>query len=516
MTTVPDRRPPGLPLILSGIFFLLALIQISRHIMWRDELRPWQIIQQTSNPIAAQHEMRFDAVPMLWNEIIFVLTRFTQNPFLMQFVHVLFATAVVFVFTQCSPFPKLAKVLFPFGYFTFYEYAVISRNYVLVFLLMMIACALITQPRVKMLWLTLVLGLLTQASIWGAGIAGLLMLVALVKCYFTEPALQPRPWQVSLLSTVVLFGVALAYFESLPGPGPTFTATWLNAGSIQKFMGTFCAIYRAWFPVPAFSGHFWNSNLLDQVPTLQFLVGLILFAAAIVALINRPIALGFFVLGYIALMAFEFHFRGSARHHGHLFMILIAACWIATSTVKYEILKIPALEQIREQGLTVLFGVHAVIGVFVALAGLVIPFSASWATARYIKANISENTILVAVDDYCASPIATWLSKPIYFPQMQALAIVNTQNPEARIDLTMQTLLTKVFELSAANQTQVLLLLSSGRPPIAEHDVLITLPPIANIPNPALQMQVLPRFEEGVVADESESLYLLRAVTYEK
>ena len=58
------------------------------------------------------------------------------------------AAALVYVVARWAPFSKVNKTLFAFGYFPFFEYAVIARSYGLLFLLLMIACVLISRQRV--------------------------------------------------------------------------------------------------------------------------------------------------------------------------------------------------------------------------------------------------------------------------------------------------------------------------------------------------------------------------------
>jgi hypothetical protein len=59
----------------------------------------------------------------------------------MQVLHGLLAAAAAFVVLRWAPWGRQTAALFVLGYFPFYEYAVISRHYVLGALLVWLACA---------------------------------------------------------------------------------------------------------------------------------------------------------------------------------------------------------------------------------------------------------------------------------------------------------------------------------------------------------------------------------------
>ena len=212
-----DRRFAA---ILSTCFLFVLTILMSRHIMWRDEIRTWQVAEHAKNLPDLWNAMRYEGVPVLWYWIVFALTRTGLNPWLMQAVHALMATGVVFVVARWGPFSRITKLLFAFGYFPLFEYGVISRNYSLVFLLVVIACALISSPRINFIALAIVLFLLTQVSIWFGGFGGLLWLTGLMKT---------RPREAAICGMFVLMGILSCYIECLPGPGESF----VGAGSVQ-------------------------------------------------------------------------------------------------------------------------------------------------------------------------------------------------------------------------------------------------------------------------------------------
>ena len=327
------------------IFLIAAAFNAWHHVPWRDEVRWWQIA--TASPTFADmcRNMQFEGVPFLWYSIIWLLTRAFSSMFAMQMMHAILAAGVVFVFTWRAPFGRVAKLLFPFGYFAFFEYATISRNYVLVFLFVLIGAAVISLPKPRPIFLTIVLALATQVSIWGAGLACLLMFTAIIRWSPMAPRRERVPfgWWV-LAATIVIVCCGLCYLESRPGPGPSFIAKWLPDTPVSaKLMLTVDSIWKGWVPVPRWTRCWWNTNILDDHLTLAFYVSLVLMVIACFSMLKRPVGLLVLLGGMLGLMGFTFFaFVGVTRHCGHLFMVLVAACWIAQCTPAVQ-LKLPRL-----------------------------------------------------------------------------------------------------------------------------------------------------------------------------
>ena len=103
-----------------------------------------------------------------------------HDPFYMQVFHLLVATSFIFIFNRYAPLSNLHKILFSFGYFAIYEYALISRSYGLGILLMFAICALYKNRTTKYMLIGVLLALLSNVTIYAVviagGIAGVLVL----------------------------------------------------------------------------------------------------------------------------------------------------------------------------------------------------------------------------------------------------------------------------------------------------------------------------------------------------
>jgi hypothetical protein len=512
-----DSPKDRFALILSAVFFALVVGQLWQHVMWRDEIRTWQICRESTSLASLSSAMRFDAVPVLWNWIVFALTRISGKPFTMQLAHALIATGVVYVVARWAPFPKWMKAAFAFGYYPFFEYAAITRTYSLIFLLMLATCALMSQAKVRVMVISIVLFLMTQTSVWGVGLAIVLLGAAIARAVSSPREIRPRAWAIGVSVLVVLCGAVLCWIEIRPGPDSSATDTWGSASATMRLLGSISTVYRAWFPIPRWSRNFWGTNVLEGMAAVQVVLSCALIIAAILMLLCRPIALGLFVAGIIELLAFAYRFKGVTRHNGHLFMLLIACCWLAATSPpwpgRHRVYAAATewLERARQPFLAGILVVNAASGIIVAIAAMFLPFSSSLAVADYIQQHFDDRTILVAVDDFSAAPVSAWLDRSIYFPQMRRFARYNTQNAAERTAVNVATVLPEIHDLADTRHADVVLMLSSDRH-LTDRDLLINLPPTPTDPAPKLRIRVLPSFTAGVVSEENQHLYLLSVV----
>jgi hypothetical protein len=512
------RRRIGFPAGLTTIFLAAVLLQISRHVMWRDELRTWQIARDSSGLIALNRNMQYDAVPFLWNSIVFVLTRLFDRPETMQVVHAFIAAGVVYVVARWSPFPRSAIVLFAMGYFPLFEYAVIARSYALTFLLITIACALIAQPRVRLLWLAAVLFLLAQVSVWAPLFAGLLLAAGTAKVLLSEPDSRHEPKAIAAAALIVVAGGVLCLLQLFPGPGPSFTSGWQDIATPRRIIRTIATIFRGLVPIPVPGEHFWNTNILDEIPITQAVIGVSMLALIGVALARRPVAFGMFFAGAVSLVAFTgLRFRGANRHHGYLFMLTIAAFWIAAATPEWRRIGIMSARW-RSRLLTTILAVNAVAGLVAVAAGLMYPFSATRATAQFIASTYGDSVVVAAVRDYPAAPIAQWLDRPLYLPEIGDYARYNTQNDLVRTHPSQDEILRQVYEQARAARKNAVLLVNDRLPQISQipigEEQRFEVDDRRTGKRAEVGVRCVAVFDRSVVEDESHWVYLVRPINW--
>jgi len=176
-------------------------------------------------------------------------------------------------------------------------------------------------------------------------------------------------------------------------------------------------------PLPQFTFHFWNTNVLDGWTGLQAVLGLMLFSAATWLWASRPAALVLHLSGTGALLLFVHisHFV-SARHIGHLYVLLVATAWIASTTRPW-----PGKEaaqswprMARPAGL-LLLTTHVAAGVHAGAMDLRHPFSGGRNTAEFLRRAGHADAPVVADPAFIGPPVAVHLGRPFYDPGSRRL-----------------------------------------------------------------------------------------------
>lgn len=150
--------------LLIFLYFFLGLIGILNHAMWRDELNPWLIARDSESIVELFQNIKYEGHPGVWYICLSVLNQFTHNPVAMQITHLIIATGAIYIFLNFSPFTRLQKLLFTFGYLPFYEYLLISRNYAIGVLFVFAFCALYPTRKKNYFSLSLLLFLLANTN----------------------------------------------------------------------------------------------------------------------------------------------------------------------------------------------------------------------------------------------------------------------------------------------------------------------------------------------------------------
>ncbi|HET6991268.1 MAG TPA: hypothetical protein VFJ43_08095, partial [Bacteroidia bacterium] len=153
------------------LFAVLGWLGIMHHEMWLDETHHWLLAKDSGNLSELFFNARYEGHPMLWNILLFILAKFTSDPFAMQVLNLCISVFGVFLFLRHARFSLTEKILVVFSYFVFYEYTELARNYSLAFLLLVIVCILFQKRRKHFLGLSITLFVLAQTHLFAAIIA---------------------------------------------------------------------------------------------------------------------------------------------------------------------------------------------------------------------------------------------------------------------------------------------------------------------------------------------------------
>jgi hypothetical protein len=476
-------------------FLIIASLNIGFHEIWRDEIQSWMQALASDSFLDLVKNMQFERHPHLWHTSLWIISKFTRSPIAMQIFHLVIASISALLILKHSPFPRLQKILLIFGYFFIYEYAAISRNYSMGILFILVYLALYTKRFQRPLLISLVLFFMAQTTAYG-----LLFSMCFVCVYIVELFSDKRKITFRLIISAMIYlcGVLLS-FQQLKSPD-------VGLDNIAKLhldpmlvLYTLDAVWKSYFPIPNFTLHYWNSNILS-IGFLRIFFSIFLLLLTSLFFLRKPKVLFFFLLGTLGILAvmYQYHVFMYVRYSGHLYLFFIAALWMSYF-YKDKINPLPFKKSSNRwkkwdyRFIITLLAVHVIAGLGASILEWATPFTASKATACYIQENNLENLYTIGDMDEPASSVAGQLQKKLYYPRRndEGTFIIYRQKEK---DRKTAWVLKKVHEISQMRKENLLLILNWQ-------------------PNDTSGLKKLESFTKSVVRDETYHLYL---VEYQK
>jgi hypothetical protein len=446
--------------LIAAVCVVLTLPRLLLHELWRDEAWLWLVVTESRSVAELFLPLARSGQGYLFPLLCFLARQVSTSPLAMQLVHLVLVGAAAFVFARWAPFGRRERALFVLGYFSFYEYAVISRHYVLGALLVWLACAAMRSRR-PALALGAVLGLLCQTTVYGFILAFVLAGGWLLDRWIRGRELAPLQWGEALAGLALgLAGAIAGLIQLIPLPGTSFAPGWRFGWDPAHALQVLMMPWRAFVPLPRPQFNFWNTNLLDPWPGLQALAGLAVLARAAALLWRRKVALVTFCLGAAGILAFGYvKYVGVLRHQGHLWILFAAALWLAGFQEDRR--------SWRARALVVLLIIHCGVGAFASWMDLRHPFSNGAATAELIRSEGLDESPLLGHREPPAATVALALGKPLYSPSRKVFTTHPDWGPEQR-ELSEPEVRCAARELARREAQDIILVMNRELPPWEE------------------------------------------------
>ena len=501
------------PFIVTAVFLALSIILMYHHEFWRDEIQSWLIGSESSSISEFINNMRDNqGHPFLWNAILYFTSHFiTENVESIKIIHLAISTALVYLFLKYSPFNKTIKTMFVFGYFTFYEYSIISRNYALGLLLMVVFCILYKNKYKNIIPISIVLFFMGLLNIYSFLLSVVLFLMLLVEFVIDRNVIKKNIYRIYIVIAiiVILAEILFVYWQMY---SQTIDNSWnltissLFNKSIDEYKASLTnvsyGIIKTYIPIPQVIIKFWESSIiiyfLSRYSFLYiFLFSLILLIIPLFFIKRRTILL--YILGVTSILFIPFFiYIGSNRHFGHLFMLIIISLWLSQINKgdKYLIKSRKNFIKKSQNIFLIIILSFSLIGSSIAFYfDYKYPFSNGKYVADYIEENFNkDNLVIVGYVDNTTQTIAGYLDKDIYYPNskdFKKLVSWNKRRPLSSIE--------EVFQDAnhlASEGKEVLIVLSLN---ISDN----------SMPEKYLFKKIDIEFTNSVVIDENYYLYLL-------
>lgn len=451
--------------LLVSAYFVLALIGILNHEMWRDELHAWMIARDSASLGELFRNLRYEGHPGLWHLCLYFLSKFTRNPLAMQLFHLAIATGCVYLFAKFSPFSRLHKVLFTFGYFSLYEYAIISRNYNIGILLIFLFCIFFQTRHRTYLILASILAILANtnafAFIFAFGLAMTLVFERIID-RSNNHLFYTKKWDTIFSIAIFCTGIILALIQLIPPSDSDFIGDKdrvvqnpeLKSLRLGRLAQSIMRIWRTYVPIPnIFNYNLWNSNIIgndyaiEKIAVLLLSLGFLFITSTL--FLRKPVILFMYLSITSGIILFHYgKFLGTLRHSGHLFLLVFVCFWLYNDTKTIPLRA--GLEKLysffnryKKQYLTVLLCTHVIAAISLYSMDLKYPFSGSKEAANFIESQGLSDTLIVGSFDMTASTVAAMLDRKIYYPESKSFrtfvewnqrSFVNDREIMAQID----------------------------------------------------------------------------------
>ena len=525
-------------LLLLLIFIIFAAIGLVYHEMWRDELEAWLISKDSSSISNLLEKVKYTGHPSLWYLCLYLISQFVKYPWGMQLFHLLISVTFIYLFILYSPFSKLQKALFCFGYYPLYEYTLISRNYGLAVVFIFAFCALFPSRYRNYLPLAIILSLLSYVNVYGIVFSFAFLLTLILDALINQDdrkRLYSKRW--SITASLIIYGVSLitTVLQILPPADAVYKGDLVSVSEgdfvnspiqtnnvsfyLRRLARAIASIWFGYVPVPNFAEfHFHDTNIIywfaqqkqiseAAVDTVNygdifvFLFSLVILSIGAIAFYRQPIILFFYTIINFTFIGFIYLVRMSGvRQTGYLFFAGLICLWLSTNyresnwLSKLDNKVFAGIVKYKSQLLTILLCVHVVGGIYAYSRDILHPFSASEATIEYIQKNHYDELTIVGSNYALVFPFTAFLDKEIYYLESESSSSfsMETANKEDYDLKITHRILEQVDSL--LNREEEILLISS-------EELKDSIPTVT--------IKSLDKFESSIVSDETYYLYLV-------
>lgn len=228
------KHPLFFPIMVTAIYFAVNLVLVLNHELWRDETNPY-LVAKAMDFGNMFEVMRGEGHPLLWYFILLPFAKLGLSVITTNIISLLVMSAAVFLMARYAPFSKKTVVVIMLSSVFLYFNPVISRNYCLV-VLGVVLTAIMYKDRLKHpIRYALALALLCQSHFLALGLAGVLAIIFVVE-YFRKFD-KMGIWKlvgflgvvgVSVLASLPIVFSAMNSNVAISGIGVNGQANWLT------------------------------------------------------------------------------------------------------------------------------------------------------------------------------------------------------------------------------------------------------------------------------------------------
>ncbi len=332
-------------------FTALSLYIAPFHEVWADEVQAFLIARDASLEEIITDIPHQEGQPVLWHLLLKGLIAIFGDGLNITYVSVAVMSVTVGIFLFCCRVPLIYKILLPFGHYFFYQYNIISRNYCLAYLALVLL-AVLYDKRHKQIWgYALTLLLLAESTAFLAPTAAVLGLFWFSEAYrqaLKKPLKYIAPmcllggcgllmlWQI-LPVNMVQYSMRIEHIENYPYNVLAHFPEAFFAGKSTALNLTFLFVIAFYAIRKAMSSSFY-ANVRSNLPAvLRFTAVWAVFGAVYLAV--RPMYYHQGLIWGLFLCSVYMFFPDYAQSRKHYLFLACAVMQIYWSfvSVRYDI-----------------------------------------------------------------------------------------------------------------------------------------------------------------------------------
>ncbi len=447
--------------IATFVFFILTTLGAFYHELWADEIIPWQIAKSSSSLWNLYEHYQYEGHTFIWYAMVWGVHHTVGSLIYMQLTHILLASSAIIIFLKYVPFSTTEKLLYIFGYFMFYEYAVISRPYILGVLSVFAISVFLQKSNASIKYLyyaSISIFALANTSLYG-----------IVLSFAYVPVICIRIWKNMgikegiLLPFVMFLGITLAFYQVLPpADGGFVNSEWRFYFDGNLFVDVADQIFTAYIPIPDFTElSSWNSNFFitcfhnDYYKYSVAIFSIFMVLAVGYYLKPNKEALFIYLVATLGILSFAYlKYKGTLRHHGYLYIILVACIWQYKSSSAFPKAPKTIKDKLLKASFSIVLLCHFLAGAYSYIKDLLLPFDLTESMVAYInKESLDSMPMITDNVSY-----AGFLDKPVYFAEKMEFANHYTlNNKRADVNNNEHLFLSLINEVVQQSDSNVLL-----------------------------------------------------------
>lgn len=445
-------------LLLLALWAAVTLYLASQHVMWRDEVRALSIALQGDTIADMLRGLQGEGHPALWYLALRLAHSVVPMPQVLAGVAWLIAAGAMAILALRSPFRLTTIALIMFGGFGLYEYVVSARNYGIGMLVLFAVAALYPRHRDRGVLIGLLLALLCNTNVHAAFFAAGLLGFWLVEITCEEGLRWTRKHFSFLVNALVaVAGAALCFITVYP---PAHDAAvkphpdGITAQIILQALGSPADAFAPLLP--------WQ---LGWGPVPMVLLTLLL-VGAVLGLIRRPAAL-LAAAGVLILdqLFFQLVYPGDYRHTALFLTYLVTLYWLAAqgrggSWPRSAGDRLERVARLGGAALTMLLALqlpYSIGKLSDALGG--VPQTRVRDLTDLLEQEGLSNAILIANADVILEPVPYYADHPLYLIREGRFGHVTRFTRDARIHLSLDSLIDEARGLQASSGRPVIILM---------------------------------------------------------